>query len=131
MSAANRAKGKRWEHDLLAYLREAGLDAEALRLAGTKDQGDIVVRLDRNMRVIVEAKNSAMQPSVYVGEAQIEAGNYASARGFDRDSVLPVAVVKRRQAHTSRAYCLIELHELVAFLRDYAETMHRIRGLER
>jgi hypothetical protein len=115
---ANNDAGKRWQRDLLKHLREVGFDAEPGPKAGaTKDEGDTIVRLDQ-ARIVIEAKNEKrVDLAGYVTEATREAVHYAQARTYDVDKVLPLAVIKRRMAHTGKAYAVVELDALLRFLR--------------
>lgn len=108
-------KGSRYENELLKYLREQGFDAERLRLTGKDDQGDLVVRAPR-MRLVMEAKNRVqMNLAGWIGEAQVEAENYRTARGLD---VVNYAVVhKRRNFGTAQSYVTIPLNEYLEQIR--------------
>src|SRR5690606_14632617 len=55
--AANRRRGTQFETDLVKHFRSKGMDTERLRLSGKEDEGDIVVRIGRDQRVVVEAKS--------------------------------------------------------------------------
>ena len=41
----NRGAGKRWEKEILDGGRGAGIDTERTRDTGTKDEGDLVLRI--------------------------------------------------------------------------------------
>ena len=43
MSAKNKRKGSKFEIDVMKWFRSKGYNAERLRLAGSKDEGDLVV----------------------------------------------------------------------------------------
>ena len=43
MSAKNKRKGSKYEIDVMKWLRSKGYKTERLRLAGSKDEGDLVV----------------------------------------------------------------------------------------
>ena len=55
--AANRRRGSQYETDLVDYFRKRKWDTERMRLSGNLDEGDIVVRLDQDHRLVVEAKS--------------------------------------------------------------------------
>lgn len=110
MSSANKRRGSQFEIDLLKYLRsEWSLDAERLRLAGTKDEGDIVLKVG-GIPYILEAKNTQkIDLARFVSEATAEADNYAVARGIRQPGF--AAVVKRRQHSIADSYVVMPLDE--------------------
>ncbi|WP_165218145.1 hypothetical protein [Schaalia sp. ZJ1691] len=114
---ANKQKGSRWEKEVRVFLRERGVDVEALRQMGQADEGDLVVRCPRGHRVVLEAKNrQQMRLSEYLGEAKAEAVLYAKNRGFDPAVVSPVAVVKARGKPVAEGYAVLRLDDFVAVL---------------
>ncbi|MEU6057004.1 hypothetical protein [Streptomyces sp. NPDC047097] len=106
----NKRKGSQWESDLRDGLRGEGFDVEALRLAGSEDEGDMVVRLGGE-RLVIEAKNAKLEPSAFIREAQNERQNYARHRGLDPRAVNAVAVVKARGRSWRQAYVLTTVEE--------------------
>lgn len=113
MSSANKRRGSQWELDVLRYVRSLGLKAERLHLAGKDDEGDVAVE-DTGIVYVFECKNTArLDLAGWVEEARVEASNYAKARGLNRDDVLPVVVIKRRNHGVERAYCVTELSEFL------------------
>ncbi|MEU9057814.1 hypothetical protein AB0D13_02675 [Streptomyces sp. NPDC048430] len=106
----NKRKGSQWETDLREGLRGLGYDVESLRLAGTEDEGDMVVRIDGRF-LVIEAKNATFDPSTFVREARAERVNYAKHRGLDLDKVTSVAVVKRRGMSFRKAYVLTTVED--------------------
>lgn len=106
---ANKAKGARWQTELREGLRNQGLDVERLVLTGKEDEGDLVVRLEGEERVVIEAKDAVMDVATFVREAQVEANHYAEHRGIHRAEVKGVAVVKRRGKNWREAYVLTTL----------------------
>src|SRR5690606_6496126 len=56
MSAANRRKGKTDEREIRDYLRAEGHEYDQLRLHGSTDEGDGVIRLPGGRVIIIEAK---------------------------------------------------------------------------
>lgn len=100
--------------DLLSWFRSIGLPAERLRLAGKLDEGDLAVQ-DVGLTYVVEAKNEAkLNLTGYVREAQAEADNYAKARKLRRESVMPVVIVKKRNAPISDAFVIVPAAEFFA-----------------
>jgi len=115
---ASKRKGSQHETDVRDFFRHAGADIEPLKLNGAEDEGDHVVRLADNSRVVIEAKNEQkINLAGYMNEADLEAANYARHRGLERHRVLPVAIVKARGKSIADAYVVIRLAEFVAFLR--------------
>lgn len=78
--------GKKFEADLMKHLREEGFDAERLRLSGSEDEGDLVIRTPTSHHpLIIEAKRTKrMNIGGWVKEAQTERDNYAKHRGLQR-----------------------------------------------
>ena len=117
-AARNRRKGARWEGDLKEGLRNQGFDTERLKLTGKEDEGDLVVRLPSGLlaprdRLIIEAKDAAMNVTDFIRQATVEADHYASHRSLDRGSVLAIAAVKRRGKNWREAVVLTTLGELL------------------
>lgn len=97
--ASARRRGAQFESDLVNYLRRAGLDSERLRLSGTLDEGDIVIREgsgDDVLYTVIEAKAERQYNfSGYVAEAALERKHFIARRGLDSGMVDGIAVVKR------------------------------------
>lgn len=104
--AQNKRRGAQWEIDLMNGLREEGFNAERLRLAGTEDEGDLVIREDDGKYLVIEAKNAKLEPGVFLGEAQVEGENFAKHRGLDLDDVESIVIVKRRGKNWRKALVL-------------------------
>lgn len=78
--------GKKYETDLMKYLREQDFDVERLRLTGVEDEGDLVIRMEDGWtrRYILEAKrHRAIDLAGWVGQAEAERANYAAHRAGD------------------------------------------------
>lgn len=104
-------KGPQFEVDLLKWFRRIGMPTERLRLAGMNDEGDLAVQ-DTDMVYVVEAKNEAkINLTGYVREARVEADNYAKARGLSRQKVMPLVIVKKRNAPIAEAFVVVPLSE--------------------
>lgn len=99
MSAANKAKGSKWEADIENYANESGVKARRLPRAGAKDIGDVAIEFVNNHVVVIEAKNTRTHDMAqYLREAEIEAGHYE-----DKYKTLAYGVVltKTRQKGTA------------------------------
>ena len=84
MSQYNKTKGSQFETDVMKWLRKAGVIAERLTKAGAKDEGDIVTVI-AGETYILELKNRAtLSLPEFWREAQVEALNYAKARGIGK-----------------------------------------------
>lgn len=77
VSAANKAKGSRWERELEDYFNESGTKARRLPRAGAKDIGDVAIEMFNGHVVVVEAKNvKAADLPEFLRQAEVEAHNY-------------------------------------------------------
>lgn len=107
MTSAAKAKGSRWERDVVTYLRDNGFPhAERAYGAGRQDdRGDIA----GVPGVVLEAKDCARHDLAgWISEARREQANAGAQYG--------VVVVKRRGHPAGRAYCVMELEQLVRLL---------------
>ena len=112
MSSYNKAKGSKFETDVMKYLRKLGHFAERLAKAGANDEGDIVTII-AGQTYILECKNrKSLDLPQFWAEAQAEAANYAKARGL---VVEPPAfvIVKRRRGSIEDAWVIQNLEEWV------------------
>jgi Holliday junction resolvase len=110
----NQAKGALFETDVLKWLRKMGTLAERLTKAGSKDEGDIVV-VASGKTFILELKNRAtLNLPEFWAEAQVEALNYAKARGLG-EVPLSYVIVKRRNAGIDKAWVI---QDLAQWLRE-------------
>ena len=115
MSTYNKQKGTKFESDVVNFLRRLGHFAERLARAGSKDQGDIV-SIIAGQTYILECKNhKSINLPQFWAEAQIEASNYAKARGL---SVEPPAfvIVKRRNASVEQAWVVQSLEKWIELM---------------
>lgn len=120
MSSYNKVKGSKFETDVMKYLRKLGHFAERLAKAGSSDEGDIVCMI-AGETYILECKNrKKLNLPAFWDEAQVEAKNYAKARGL---SVLPLSfvVVKRRNAKIENAWVITSLEKWI----ENADTTRR------
>jgi Holliday junction resolvase len=108
MSQYNKTKGSQFETDVMKWLRKAGVIAERLTKAGAKDEGDIVTVI-AGETYILELKNRAtLSLPEFWREAQVEALNYAKARGLG-EVPLSYVIVKRRNASIDQAWVIQDL----------------------
>ena len=106
----NKAKGSKFETDVMRWLRDKGVLAERLTKAGSKDEGDMVV-LVAGQTYILELKNrKALSLPEFWKEAQVEALHYAKARGIG-EVPLHYVVVKRRNASIDQAWVIQDLEQ--------------------
>jgi len=104
----NQRLGSQFETDVMKWLRKMGAVAERLTKAGAKDEGDIVTVI-AGETYILELKNRAtLSLPQFWREAQVEALNYAKARGLGE--VPPsYVIVKRRNASIDQAWVIQDL----------------------
>ena len=108
MSQYNKAKGSKFETDVMKWLRSMGVLAERLTKAGSKDEGDMVCVV-AGVTYILELKNRAtLSLPEFWREAQVEALNYSKARGLG-EVPLHYVVVKRRNASIDQAWVICDL----------------------
>jgi len=108
MSSENKRKGSQFETDVMKWLRSMGAFAERLSKAGAKDEGDIVAII-AGQTYILELKNrKKIDLPAFWSEAQVEADNYAKARGLEQ-SPPAFVIVKRRNAPIHKAWVIQSL----------------------
>lgn len=109
----NKRNGTRFESDLVKHFREEwGVEADRLRLSGSTDEGDIILRLPGDRKIVVEAKSGVnIRPKEWHREAEKETANYAAHRKM---SVVPPAavVMKKHNFNIDQSYVLISLKDL-------------------
>ena len=112
MSSYNKAKGSKFETDVMKYLRSLGHFAERLAKAGASDEGDIVTII-AGQTYILECKNrKKMDLPTFWAEAEKEAKNYAKARGLP-GSPPAFVIVKRRNASIEQAWVVQPLEKWI------------------
>ena len=112
MSQYNKTKGSQFETDVMKWLRKMGAVAERLTKAGAKDEGDIVTVI-AGETYILELKNRAtLTLPQFWREAQVEALNYAKARGIG-EVPLSYVIVKRRNASIDQAWVIQDLAQWI------------------
>jgi Holliday junction resolvase len=101
----NKVKGAAVEIDVMKWFRSLGVLAERLRLAGKDDEGDLVVVV-AGQTYILELKNTVrLDLPEFWRQAEVEALNYAKARGIG-EVPLHYVVVKRRNAGIEKAWVI-------------------------
>lgn len=110
-SRYDRVKGSVFETGILKLLRKIkGVFAERLTKAGSKDEGDIVCVIS-GQTYILELKNvKKLDLPQFWREAQVEALNYANARGIG-EVPLHYVIVKRRNAPLEKAWVVQDLEQ--------------------
>ena len=85
MANPNGRKGAQFETDVMKFLRGIpGFIAERLVKAGAKDEGDLVCMV-LGKTYILELKNrKSISLPEFWAEAEVEARNYAKARGLEQ-----------------------------------------------
>ena len=108
-SRRNKQKGASFERDIVEWLRGLGYKASRLARRGSRDEGDCEIDLGDYV-ILIEAKNvKTMALSEWIQESQVEARNYAEARGMDESRVVPLVVVKRRMKGVDQSYAVADL----------------------
>lgn len=110
MTNPNGRKGAKFETDVMRWLREHKAVAERLTKAGAKDEGDLSVSL-KGKTYIMELKNrKKLDLPAFWDEAQVEAKNYAKARGLP---ISPPAFViaKRRNYGIEKSWVIQDLDQ--------------------
>jgi Holliday junction resolvase len=108
----NKAKGAAFEIDVMKWFRGLGVLAERLRLAGKDDEGDLVVVV-AGKTYILELKNrKTLNLPEFWAEAEVEALNYAKARGIG-EVPLHYVVVKRRNSGIDKAWVIQDLEQWI------------------
>lgn len=121
MSSYNKAKGSKFETDVMKWLRSLGHFCERLAKAGAKDEGDLVTII-AGETYILECKNrKKIDLPAFWDEAQVEARNYAKARGLNL-SPLAFVIVKRRNHGVEKAWVIQDLDQWVTERTSNANT---------
>ena len=108
MANPNGRKGAQYETDVMRWLRSAGALCERLVRAGKADEGDLVAII-AGKQYILELKNrQTLSLPEFWREAEVEAENYAKARGL---SVVPLhyVIIKRRNAGIEKSWVVQDL----------------------
>lgn len=124
MSNPSKAKGSRWEKDVVQHVRDGGQKAERLVTAGALDEGDIALPVGDTTFVLEAKDERKWDLSGYVDEAVLEAQNYSKARGGV--PVYPAAVVKRPRRGAGQAYVIMPLDSFLELTAEL-EVLYALR----
>lgn len=110
MANPNGRKGAKFETDVMRWLREQGAVAERLTKAGAKDEGDLFVFVQGETSIFELKNRKKLDLPAFWDEAQVEAKNYAKARGL---LSLPSAfvIVKRRNHGIEKSWVIQDLDQ--------------------
>ncbi len=108
MANPNGRKGAQFETDVMKFLRSAGALAERLTKAGANDEGDLVCIVSGKTYILELKNRKALNLPEFWSEAQVEALNYAKARGLG-EVPLSYVIVKRRNAGIDKAWVIQDL----------------------
>lgn len=112
MSSANKARGTRYEREVVEFLAPM-FDVQRLPRTGAKDEGDVEVRF-KHFRVIIEAKNhKAMSLADWIKQAEVEADNREAKISVP---CVPVVFAKRRGKSAANSYVVMDAEEFVSLL---------------
>lgn len=116
MSAANKAKGSRYESAACDTLQGMGVKAKRLPRTGANDIGDAAFPVNNGTIVLELKARKQIDLAQFVKESLIESANYehkypAEAPAFG------AAVIKRRQKSIEESYVVMELSEFVDMLK--------------
>jgi len=112
MANKNGRKGSQFETDVMKWLRNAGAMAERLTKAGAKDEGDMVVIISGETYILELKNRQTLSLPEFWREAQVEALNYAKARGIG-EVPMSYVVVKRRNASIDQAWVIQDLKQWI------------------
>lgn len=110
MANPRKAKGTRWESDIVKYLRANGFpEARRVVQAGFADDGDIHV-----LDFVIQAKAYRN-----ITEAFNEGVKGYKVQRVNAGLPFGVAIVKRPNKNVREGYAVMDLEDFTAFLRDY------------
>lgn len=110
MANPNGRKGAQFETDVMRWFRSAGALCERLVKAGKNDEGDLVAIIG-GKQYILELKNrKTISLPEFWREAEVEAENYAKARGLT-EVPLHYVILKRRNAGIEKAWVIQDLEQ--------------------
>ena len=110
MANPNGRKGAQFETDVMKFLRSVGALAERLTKAGANDEGDLVCIVSGKTYILELKNRKALNLPEFWSEAQVEALNYAKARGLG-EVPLSYVIVKRRNSSIDKAWVVQDLQQ--------------------
>lgn len=120
MSAANKARGSRYETECADYLQSQGIRAKRLPRTGVKDIGDVAFPLRHPLVnvIVMECKNrKAMALPEWIAESELEAQHYEDKYPAEGHAI-PVVVHKRRGKGVHQSYVTMSLDTFIELLRE-------------
>lgn len=114
---SHKQRGARFEVEIRDWFRSHGYLAERLARTGKNDEGDVAVQKDFLGSIgVIEAKapgaTGRIDLSGWSKEAQVEAENYAKARGIEKETVLPAVIIKARGKSLDDSYLVFRLGDI-------------------
>jgi len=114
VSAANKRRGSAWERDAEEWLNLQGAHAMRLPRAGSRDIGDVAVRLRSGAALVMELKNAAApKMAQWLREADVECRHYAERYHVD---TYPLVVQKTRGKGPGEARVTMTMQQLMDLL---------------
>lgn len=112
---SHKRRGKSFETDLMKWFRDKGYEADRLALAGSLDEGDVIVKFSNGSALVIEAKAPARDGKInlsgWLKEAETEVSNYAKARDMDISLLKYVVVIKATGKSLDEAYVVSKLKD--------------------
>ena len=113
MANPNGRKGAQFETDVMRWLRSAGALCERLVKAGKNDEGDLVAVIAGKQYVLELKNRKTISLPEFWREAEVEAENYAKARGL-KEVPLHYIILKRRNAGIEKDWVIQDLTQWLA-----------------
>ena len=110
MANPNGRKGSLFVSAVRDWLRSEGALAEKLALSGGKDEGDMAVVIAGKTFVLELKNHKSLSLPDFWRQAEVEAVNYAKARGLE-EVPLHYVVAKRRNASVEQAWVIQDLEQ--------------------
>lgn len=119
MSSANKARGTKFETDIVDYLNSRGKAARRLARTGAKDTGDAEWAIPNFGSIVIEAKNRrAMALPEWIAESEVEAVNFTEKY---KVPAIPIVVSKRRGKGAHAAYVVMQLDTFVELVEELTQ----------
>ena len=110
MANPNGRKGAQFETDVMRWLRSAGALCERLVKAGANDEGDLVAVIAGETYILELKNRKSLTLPEFWREAEVEAENYAKARGL-AEVPLHYVILKRRSAGIEQSWVIQDLQQ--------------------